>query len=80
MAPDQRGQVGDVVVVDVHALPPDVANGFLHVDGVPVDDDIDGEAQGAKLLFLALLEWAADLPASPWWMRRLRNQTVRPQM
>jgi hypothetical protein len=30
MAPDQRGQVGDVVVVDIHALLPDVANGFLH--------------------------------------------------
>jgi hypothetical protein len=48
MAPDQRGQVGDVVVVDIHALLPDVANGFLHVDGVPVYDDIEGEAQGAK--------------------------------
>ena len=35
MAPDQRGQVGNVVVVDIHALLPDVANGFLHVDGVP---------------------------------------------
>jgi hypothetical protein len=63
MAPDQRGQVGDVVVVDIHALLPDVANGFLHVDGVPVYDDIEGEAQGAKLLFLSLLKWTSDLPA-----------------
>jgi hypothetical protein len=63
MAPDQRGEVGDVVVVDIHALLPDVANGFLHVDGVPVDDGIEGEAQGTKLLFLPLLKWAADFPA-----------------
>jgi hypothetical protein len=63
MAPDQRGQVGDVVVVDIHALLPDVANGFLHVDGVPVDDGIEGEAQGTELLFLPLLKRTADLPA-----------------
>ena len=44
-------------------LLPDVANGFLHVDGVPVYDDIEGEAQGAKLLFLALLKRTSDLPA-----------------
>jgi hypothetical protein len=40
-----------------------VANGLLHVEGVPVDDGIEGEAQGAELLFLPLLKWAADLPA-----------------
>jgi hypothetical protein len=28
-----------------------------------VDDDIEGEAQGAKMLFLVLLKRAADLPA-----------------
>ena len=61
MAPDQRGEMGDVVVVDIHALLPDVANGLLHVDGV--DDGIEGEAQGAKLLFLPLLKRASDLPA-----------------
>ena len=61
MAPDQRGEVGNVVVVDIHALLPDVANGLLHVDGV--DDGIEGEAQGAKLLFLPLLKRASDLPA-----------------
>jgi len=63
MSPDQRGEVGDVVVVDIHALLPDVADGFLHVDGVPVDDGIEGEAQGAELLFLPLLKRASDLPA-----------------
>ena len=63
MAPDQRGEVGDVVVVDIHAFLPDVANGLLHVDGVPVDDGIEGEAQGAKLLFLSLLERTSDFAA-----------------
>jgi hypothetical protein len=63
MAPDQRGEVGDVVVLDIHALLSNVANGLLHVDGVPVDDGIEGEAQGAELLFLPLLKRASDLPA-----------------
>jgi hypothetical protein len=49
--------------VDIHAVLPDVANGLLHVDGVPVDDGIESETQGTKLLFLTLLKRAADLPA-----------------
>ena len=63
MAPDQRGEAGNVVVLDIHALLSNVANGLLHVDGVPVDDDIESEAQGAKLLFLPLLKQASDLAA-----------------
>ena len=63
MAPDQRREMGDVVVVDAHALLPDVANGFLHIDGVPVDDGIEGEAQGTELLFLPLLERTPDFAA-----------------
>ena len=63
MAPDQRGEMGDVIVADIHAVQPDVAKGFLHVDGAPVDDGIEGEAQGAELLFLPLLKRASNLPA-----------------
>ena len=48
MAPDQRGEVGDVVVADIHAVRPDLANGLLHVDGVPMHDGIESEAKGAK--------------------------------
>ena len=44
MAPDQRGEVGDVVVADVHAVRPDLAEGLLHVDGVPVHDGIESQA------------------------------------
>ena len=61
MAPDQRGEVGDVVVFDIHALLSNVANGLLHVDGVPVDDGIEGEAQGAELLLALLLEQETEL-------------------
>jgi hypothetical protein len=63
MAPDQRGEVGDVVVADLHAVRPDLADGLLHVDGVPMHDGIEGEAKGAKLLFLPLLKRASDFAA-----------------
>jgi len=63
MAPDQRGEVGEIVVADVHAVQPDLVDGFLHVDGVPVHDGIEGEAKGAKLLFLPLLKRASDFAA-----------------
>ncbi len=63
MAPDQRGEVGDVVVADVYAVRPDLTNGLLHVDGVPMHDGIKSEAQGSKLLFLALLQRTPDFAA-----------------
>jgi hypothetical protein len=46
------GEVGDVVVADIRAVRPNLANGFVHVDGVPMHDGIESEAKGAKLLFL----------------------------
>jgi hypothetical protein len=63
MAPDQRGEVGDVVVVDVHAVRADLANGLLYVDGVPMHDGIESEAKGAELLFLSLQERTPDFAA-----------------
>src|ERR1700761_1691740 len=63
MAPDQRGEVGDVVVADVHAVRPDLADGLLHVDGVPMHDGIESEAKGAELLLLSLLERTPDFAA-----------------
>jgi hypothetical protein len=65
MAPDQRGEVGDIVVTDIQSVQPDLANGFLHVDGVPVHDGVESEAKGAKLLFLSLLKRAPDNSGSP---------------
>jgi hypothetical protein len=63
MARDQRGEAGDVVVADIHAVQPDLAHGFLHVDGVPMHDGIESEAKSAKLLFLSLLKRAPDFAA-----------------
>ncbi len=63
MAPDQRGEVGEVVVADVHAVRPDLLNGFLHVDGVPVHDGVEGEAEASELLFLPLPKGASDFAA-----------------
>jgi hypothetical protein len=60
MAPDQRGEVGDVVVAAIHAVRPDLADGLLHVEGVPMHNAIESEAKGAKLLFLPLLERTSD--------------------
>ena len=33
---------------------------FLHVDGIPVRDSIECEAERARLLFLSLLQGVAD--------------------
>ena len=63
MTPDQRGEVGEIVVADFHAVQPDLVGGFLHIDGVPVHDGIECEAKGAKLFFLSLLERASDFAA-----------------
>ena len=52
MAPDQRGEV---VVADVHAVPPQLSDGFLHVDGVPMHDCVEGQTKRAKLQQLNLL-------------------------
>jgi hypothetical protein len=63
MAPDERGEVGDVLVADVHAVPSQLSDGFLHVDGIPMYDGIEGEAKAAKLFFLPLLKRASDFTA-----------------
>ena len=63
MAPDQRGEAGDIVVADIHSVQPDLANGFLHVDGVPMHSGIEGETQAAQLLFLPLLKRTPDFAA-----------------
>ncbi len=63
MAPDQRGQVREVVGADVHAIRPELPDGFLHVGGVLMDDGVQREAKGAELLFLPLPQRASDLAA-----------------
>ena len=63
MTPDQRGEAGDIVVTNVHAIQPELTNGLLHVDCVPVGDGIESETKGAELLFLSLAERTPDLSA-----------------
>jgi hypothetical protein len=39
--------VGDIVVLDLHAVQPHLLNGLLHVECIPVHDGIEGEAKAA---------------------------------
>ncbi len=47
----------------LYAVRPDLTNGLLHVDGVPMHDGIESEAKRTKLLFLSLLERTPDFAA-----------------
>ena len=60
MSPNQRREVGDICIVAACALSRDLAKGFLHVDGVPIGDGVQGEAKGSELLFLPLTKRASD--------------------
>ncbi len=63
MAPGQRRGVGNVFVADIHAVSSGLLDGFLHVEGIPVHDGIEGKAEGPELFFLPLLERASDFTA-----------------
>ena len=52
MSPNQRREVGDIGIVAACALSRDLAKGFLHINGVPIGDGVQGEAEGSELLFL----------------------------
>ena len=60
MSPNQRREVGDIGSVAAYALSRDLAKGFLHVDGVPIGDCVQGEAEGSELLFLPLAKRTSD--------------------
>jgi hypothetical protein len=60
MAPDERGEVSDVFIAHIHAVTPHLLDGRLHINGVPMDDGIEGEAKAAQLLLLPLLKRASD--------------------
>jgi transposase-like protein len=58
--------VGDIGIVAACALSRDLAKGFLHVDGVPIGDGVQGEAEGSELLFLPLAKRTSDFrPPQP---------------
>jgi hypothetical protein len=60
MSPNQRREVGDIGIVAACALSRDLAKGFLHVDGVPIGDGVQGEAEGSELLLLPLAKRTSD--------------------
>ena len=60
MSPNQRREVGDTGIVAACDLSGDLAKGFLHVDGVPIGDGVQGETEGSELLFLSLAKRASD--------------------
>ena len=59
----ERGQPGDVLGTDAEAFSTKALQRRVHVDRVPQDDEIDDEAERAKLVFLtfaiALPQFAA---------------------
>lgn len=63
MAPQDGRQPGDVRGSRSRPVVGEVAERFLHVDGVPVDDGVEGEAERAESFFLALAERGPDLAA-----------------
>jgi hypothetical protein len=36
--------VGEVVVADIHAVPAQLLEGFLYVDGIPMHNGVEGQA------------------------------------
>ncbi len=60
VTPDHGGQSSDVGGMSCHASISKLAQRFLHVDRVPMDDDVEGQAESAKLFLLSLAEWASD--------------------
>ena len=63
MAPQDGRQPGDIRGLRGRPVVGEMAKRFLHVDGVPVDDCIEGEAQCAELFLLALPKRSSDFAA-----------------
>ncbi|MEA2232349.1 MAG: hypothetical protein QOD83_2165 [Solirubrobacteraceae bacterium] len=50
----ERGEAGEVLVVDLAAAAAEVVDGVVHVLGVPEHEDVEREAERGELVFLAL--------------------------
>ena len=60
MTPAYGGQPSDIGGLDCHPEIVKLAQRFLHVDGVPMDDGVQGQTESAKLFLLPLTERASD--------------------
>ena len=58
-------QAGNILVTDQEAFGPQLSQGGIHIDGIPQDDEVDHEAEGAKLVLLAIAVALAQLPTAP---------------
>jgi hypothetical protein len=61
----KRRQAGNILVADREAFGTQLSQGGIHIDGIPQDDEVDHEAEGAKLVLLAIAVALAQLPAAP---------------
>ena len=63
MPPDERRQPSEIGFVDRPALALELGQHFRHVDRVPVNDDVEQQAQRTELFLLPLAQGAADFAA-----------------
>ena len=63
MPPQYWRQTRDVTGVNDLAIGCQFRDCFLHVDGIPVDDGVESEAESAELLLLALTQGVAHFAA-----------------
>ena len=59
MVGDNWRHLGDVLVKDSMALQPELFDSGLHIDRVPMGDDVEHEAESPELFFLSLTQWLA---------------------
>jgi len=70
----ERGQPGDVLVLDRIAAVAELGDGGVQVAGVPQGDGVDDDAQRAELVFLSFAVGLVDL--SPLAVEDLAGQAV----
>ena len=73
MPPDERRQPSEIGFVDRPALDLELGQHFLHIDRVPVNDDVEQQAQRTEFFLLPLAQRAADFARSPRKMRQPRR-------
>ncbi len=59
----ERREPGDILVTDIESLAAESVECSIHIDGVPQDDRIDDQAEGAELILLAFAVALAQLAA-----------------
>ncbi len=63
MSPDERRESGEIGVFDHPALDFELGYHFLHIDRIPVNDDVKQQAQRTEFFLLPLPQRAADFAA-----------------